>query len=459
MLALSESAKILKGRSSGQDVTFTSVTTDSRNIEAGCLFVALRGDRFDGHDFVAQALREGAAAAMVEEGADLPSDIRDCSLLHVADTRLALGELARHWRGCFEIPVIGVSGSNGKTTVKEMIAAILRAHYGQEHVLATTGNLNNDIGVPLTLLRLRDVHRAAVIELGINHPGETDLLAGYTQPTVGLINNAQREHQEFMKSVTDVAHEHADLFKHLSSGGIAVINADDQYAGLWREAASSHRIITFGINDEASVSAAYQLNDFGADLDLTCEQKHTHVSLQAVGIHNVRNAVAAAAGAYAAGVELSAIKAGLENFTPVKGRMQRIPARDGGMIIDDTYNANPDSVRAAIDVLARLKRPRILVLGDMGEVGDQGHAFHTEIGQYAQQVGIEVVYTLGDLSKASTEAFGVNAEHFTDIEALLSRLNEQLKTQPTLLVKGSRFMRMERIVEKLAEPGNASSSS
>jgi UDP-N-acetylmuramoyl-tripeptide--D-alanyl-D-alanine ligase len=450
MLTLSESATLLNSRCSGQDVTFTSVTTDSRNIEAGTLFVALRGDRFDGHDFVVQALRDGAAAAMVEEGVNLARDVNPDSLLHVADTRRALGALARHWRSCFDIPVIGVSGSNGKTTVKEMIAAVLRAHYGQGHVLATTGNLNNDIGVPLTLLRLRPTHQAAVIELGINHPGETDLLASYAQPTVALINNAQREHQEFMKSVADVAREHADLFRHLTAKGIAVINADDQYVDLWRDAAKSHRVITFGINNKADVSAAYQLNEFGAELDLTCDQTHTHVSLQAVGLHNVRNAVAAAAATYAAGIELPAIKMGLENFTPVKGRMQRKPGRDGGMIIDDTYNANPDSVRAAIDVLATMKSPRILVLGDMGEVGDQGQAFHTEIGQYAHQVGIEAIYTLGELSKASTEAFGANALHFTDVEALLASLKQHLADHPTFLVKGSRFMRMERIVDKIA---------
>ena len=449
MLTLSESATLLNSRCSGQDVTFTSVTTDSRNIEAGTLFVALRGDRFDGHDFVTQALRDGAVAAMVEEGVDLPRDTNSDSLLHVADTRRALGDLARHWRSRFDIPVIGVSGSNGKTTVKEMIAAILRAHYGQEHVLATTGNLNNDIGVPLTLLRLRPAHQAAVIELGINHPGETDLLAGYTQPTVALINNAQREHQEFMKSVADVAREHADLFRHLTDKGIAVINADDHYVDLWRDAARSHRVITFGINDKADVSAAYQLNELGAELDLTCDQTHTHVSLQAVGLHNVRNAAAAAAATYAAGIEPLAIKAGLESFTPVKGRMQRRAARDGSMIIDDTYNANPDSVRAAIDVLATMKSPRILVLGDMGEVGDQGQAFHTEIGQYAQKVGIEVIYTLGELSKASTEAFGSNAAHFTDVEALLTSLEQHLPDHPTFLIKGSRFMRTERIVDKI----------
>lgn len=455
MLTLLEAAEILNGRSSGNDVTFASVTTDSRNIAKGALFVALRGDKFDGHDFVAQALRSGAVAAMVEEGANFSEDIGKGSLLHVSNTRRALGDLARYWRSSFAIPVIAVSGSNGKTTVKEMIAAILCAQYGSEHVLATTGNLNNDIGVPLTLLRLRDVHQAAVIELGINHPGETNLLAGYTQPTVALINNAQREHQEFMKSVEDVAREHADLFRHLGNNGVAVINADDQFAGYWQTAAGPCRAMTFGINNKADVSAAYRLHDFGADLDISCEHGQVDVSLQTVGLHNVRNASAAAAATLAANTRLNAIKTGLENFTAVKGRMQRKTTRGGGILIDDTYNANPDSVRAAIDVLARMKRPCALVLGDMGEVGEQGQAFHAEIGQYAQQAGIEAVFTLGDLSRATTDAFGQGAEHFTDVDVLLSKLEAQISRQATLLIKGSRFMRMERIVEKVAAAGDS----
>ncbi|MGD8591608.1 MAG: UDP-N-acetylmuramoyl-tripeptide--D-alanyl-D-alanine ligase [Gammaproteobacteria bacterium] len=449
MLTVSDTAKILNGRFSGNDVLFTSVSTDSRAMESGALFVALRGERFDAHDFLAQACSAGAVAAMVQEGIDLSAEVAGFPLLHVADTKQALGALARHWRSRFAIPVIAISGSNGKTTVKEMIAAILHAQYGAEHVLATKGNLNNDIGVPLTLLRLRDQHHAAVIELGINHPGETRLLAGFTQPTVGLVNNAQREHQEFMNSVQEVAEEHADLFTLLPLDGTAVINADDRFSDYWRSAADGRRIVDFGLHTKAAVTADHQLNVFGADLELHCEGNAIAITSHAAGLHNVYNAIAAAAASFAAGVDLKAIKTGIENFAPVKGRMQRTPARRGGTLIDDTYNANPDSVLAAIDVLARMPAPRILALGDMGEVGSHGKAFHAEIGQYAREAGIEFVFTLGELSHTTSDTFGKPAEHFESIEKLIDAIDRHLHSQPTVLIKGSRFMRMERVVQAL----------
>jgi UDP-N-acetylmuramoyl-tripeptide--D-alanyl-D-alanine ligase len=420
-------------------------------MESGALFVALRGERFDAHDFLAQAFSAGAVAAVVQEGLDLPAEVSGLPLLHVADTKQALGALARHWRSRFSIPVIAISGSNGKTTVKEMIAATMYAQFGSEHVLATKGNLNNDIGVPLTLLRLRDQHYAAVIELGINHPGETRLLAGFTQPTVGLINNAQREHQEFLNSVQEVAEEHADLFALLPDDGIAVINADDRFADCWRSAAAGRRSITFGLNKTSTVHSKYQLNNFGADLELHCDGNSIDITSNAAGLHNVYNAIAAAAASYAAGVDLEAIKTGIESFAPVKGRMERKPARHGGTLIDDTYNANPDSVRAAIDVLASMPAPRILALGDMGEVGSHGEAFHAEIGQYAREAGLEVVFTLGELSHVTTNTFGKPAEHFRSVEKLIESIDVHLKSQPTVLIKGSRFMRMERVVDALVK--------
>jgi UDP-N-acetylmuramoyl-tripeptide--D-alanyl-D-alanine ligase len=422
-------------------------------MESGALFVALRGERFDAHNFLAQAFSAGAVSAMVQEGVELPAEVDDLDLplLHVADTKQALGALAHYWRSRFAIPVIAISGSNGKTTVKEMIAAILNAHYGAEHVLATKGNLNNDIGVPLTLLRLRDQHHSAVIELGINHPGETRLLAGFTQPTVGLINNAQREHQEFMNSVEEVAEEHADLFAALPADGTAVINGDDRFSDYWRSAADGRRIITFGLHNAAMVHAEYQLNEFGAELELNCNGNTIAITSNAAGLHNVYNAVAAAAVSFAAGAELAAIKSGIENFAPVKGRMERKAARHGGTLIDDTYNANPDSVRAAIDVLARMPPPRILTLGDMGEVGNQGEAFHAEIGEYARKASIEYVFTLGDLSHVTTNTFGKPAEHFETVEKLIETIDRHLNSQPTVLIKGSRFMRMERVVQALID--------
>ncbi len=418
-------------------------------MQSGALFVALRGEHFDAHNFLAQAFSTGAVAALVQEGIELPAEVASLPLVHVADTKRALGALAHHWRSRFNIPVIAISGSNGKTTVKEMTAAIMRAHYGQEHVLATVGNLNNDIGVPLTLLRLRDEHHAAVIELGINHPGETRLLAGFTQPTIGLINNAQREHQEFMKSVDDVAKEHADLLAALPIDGIAVINADDRYSDYWQSVAEGRRITTFGLNKPATVLAQYELNEFGADLELNCNGKTIAIISNAAGLHNVYNVVSSAAVSFAAGVDLQAIKAGIESFAPVKGRMERKPARHGGTLIDDTYNANPDSVRAAIDVLVRMPAPRILALGDMGEVGNQGEAFHAEIGEYARQAGIEYVFTLGDLSHVTASTFGKSSQHFDSIEKLIETLDSQLRLQPAILIKGSRFMRMERVVQAL----------
>jgi len=449
MLTISDTAKILEGRSSGNDVLFTSVSTDSRTMESGALFVALRGERFDAHNFLAQAFSAGAVAALVQEGIELPQEVAGLPLVHVADTKQALGALAQHWRSRFTIPVIAISGSNGKTTVKEMTAAIMRAQYGEEHVLATVGNLNNDIGVPLTLLRLRDRHHAAVIELGINHPGETRLLAGFTQPTVGVINNAQREHQEFMKSVQEVAEEHADLLVALPADGAAVINADDRYADYWRSKANGRHTIAFGLSNLATVYAQYQLNEFGAGLEMNCNGNSIGITSNAAGLHNVYNAVAAAAVSFAAGAELAAIKTGIENFAPVKGRMERKAARHGGTLIDDTYNANPDSVRAAIDVLARMPSPRILALGDMGEVGNQGEAFHAEIGEYARQAGIEYVFTLGDLSHVTANTFGKSSQHFESIEKLIEKLDSQLSLQPAILIKGSRFMRMERVVQAL----------
>ena len=449
MLTISDAAKILQGRYSGPDTLFTSVSTDSRTMESGALFIALRGERFDAHDFLAQAFDAGAVAALVEEGADLPAQVAAMPLLHVADSKHALGALARHWRSRFAIPVIAISGSNGKTTVKEMTAAILCAHYGAEHVLATAGNLNNDIGVPLTLLRLREQHRAAVIELGINHAGETQLLAGFTQPTIALINNAQREHQEFMKSVEDVAKEHATLFATLPDGGTAVINADDRFADYWHSEANGRLIITFALSHTATVQAQYQLNEFGADLKLNCAGNTVDITANTAGLHNVYNIIAAAAAGFAAGVDVAAIKTGVESFVPVKGRMQRKTARHGGTLIDDTYNANPDSVRAAIDVLARMPGPRILALGDMGEVGNQGETFHAEIGQYAREAGIDYLFTLGNLSHVSATTFGKPAEHFDAVETLIDTLDRHLSSQPAILIKGSRFMRMERVVQAL----------
>ena len=425
--------------------SFDGVSTDSRKVAAGNLFIALRGERFDAHDFLKEVAAAGAAALMVERA---PEGVQTPALV-VPDTRIALGEMAKHWRGKFALPVIGVTGSNGKTTVKEMIASILAAAFGARHCLATQGNLNNDIGVPLTVFRLDASCKAAVIELGMNHPGEIALLAAMAQPTVGLVNNAQREHQEFMESVEAVARENGAVLRALPADGVAVFPADDPYTRLWREYAGARKSMTFGFSDDADVSCSYQANDFGSDLLIKAGSEAFRVRLAAAGTHNVRNALAAAACALAAGVPQDAVIRGLESFAPVNGRLQRKTARCGAMVIDDTYNANPDSVRAAIDVLANAAAPRILVLGDMGEVGNEGPAFHEEVGAYAKNRGIEHLLALGELARHSVDAFGANGRHYADLASLNHAVDALASAVATVLVKGSRFMKMERVVQHL----------
>jgi UDP-N-acetylmuramoyl-tripeptide--D-alanyl-D-alanine ligase len=427
------------------DAAFDGVSTDSRNVSVGNLFVALRGERFDAHDFLKEVAAKGVAAVVVErapQGLTVPA-------LVVPDTRIALGEIARHWRRQFTLPVIGVTGSNGKTTVKEMIASILSAAFGSEQYLATRGNLNNDIGVPLTVFRLNALYRAAVIELGMNHPGEIAAITGIALPTVGLVNNAQREHQEFMESVEAVAKENGGVIAGLPADGVAVFPADDPYTPLWRAYAGQRNTMTFGLSKDADVSCTFAVNDFGSDLSITAKGKHFQVKLFAAGVHNVRNALAATACALAIGVSQDAIIRGLEAFAPVNGRLQRKTARNGALVIDDTYNANPDSVRAAIDVLSQATEPRVLVLGDMGEVGDEGPQFHVEIGAYAHDKGIEHLLTLGELARHASAAFGARARHFDDIGAISQAAETLVSSGTTALVKGSRFMKMERVVQHL----------
>ncbi len=426
-MSLREAATVIGARVRGDDARFGSVSTDSRTLAQGALFVALRGERFDGHRFIDAAKERGAAGAMVME--DTGAGIGDQGLpfLVVDDTRHALGRLAAHWRGRFDIPLVAVSGSNGKTTVREMIAAILRAHFGEAHALSTEGN-----------------------QLGVNHPGETAALAAIASPTVALVNNAQREHQEFMKGVAEVAREHGAVFASLRPGGVGVINADDEFAGYWRGLLAGGRVRDFGIDRPAQVSGRYELTHFGSEIELRAPEGAARIELHADGRHNVLNACAAAACALAAGAGLEAIARGLAAFRPVGGRMQRRTTPSGATLIDDSYNANPDSVRAAIDVLAGQPGAKLLVLGDMGEVGEQGAEFHREIGAYARSRGVDRLYATGALCRAAVEAFGKGARHFAAVEELIAAAREELRPQTTVLVKGSRFMRMERVVQALA---------
>jgi UDP-N-acetylmuramoyl-tripeptide--D-alanyl-D-alanine ligase len=424
-------------------VLLTGVCTDTRAVKPGELFVAIRGERFDAHDFVAQARAAGAAALLVERWT------HDCAApaLLVEDTRRALGEIAAGWRRRFDLSVIAVTGSNGKTTVKEMIASVLAAHLGEARRLATRGNLNNDIGVPLTLMRLDGGHRAAVIELGMNRPGEIAWLAGLAQATVALVNNAQREHQEFMHTVQATAIENGAALAALGETGVAVFPGDDPFSPLWRELAAGRRSIEFGWDERCAVhcDAEARPEKFAMSIDGVVLDLRIAID----GRHNVRNAMAAAACCHAAGVPPEAIARGLAEFRPVSGRLRRLQAASGAQIIDDSYNANPDSVRAAIDVLCDAPGERLLVLGDMGEVGAEGPAFHREIGGYARERGVTRLIAFGPQSAGVVDAFGAGAEHFDRIESICARAIELASAGGVVLVKGSRSMRMERVIDAL----------
>jgi UDP-N-acetylmuramoyl-tripeptide--D-alanyl-D-alanine ligase len=454
MLNLDTAAREIGAGRRGPNASFDGVTTDSRQVAHGDLFVALKGDRFDGHEFVDQALDLGAAGAMVSDVEHISR--RDAPLVLVDDTRLALGKLAARWRSRFHLPVVAVTGSNGKTSVKEMIAGILRAAAGDKAVLATSGNLNNDIGVPLTLLRLRSHHRYAVVEMGMNHPGEIGYLSRLAAPTVALITNAGTAHIGELGSREAIARAKGEIYEDLSDG-TAVINADDSFAPYWRGLNGNRRVIDFGVEQPASVRATYELTAEGSMITVRAPDTQYVVRLQVAGLHNVRNALAACAVAHALGIAPVAVARGLLEFEGAKGRLQSKPCRGGGVLIDDTYNANPDSVKAAISVLAAAPGTRVLVLGDMGELGDEAIPLHAELGSLARQAGIQRLLTLGELSEAATRTFGAGASHFRDIEDLCRVLEGLVGPSVTVLVKGSRFMRMERVAWRFidGEPAHA----
>ncbi len=449
LMSIGELARVLSASAKPAEIhgdgraTFSSVSTDSRTLSDGALFVALSGERFDGHDYVARAHENGAVAALVERHVDVA-----VPQLVVDDSKRAFGVAAGSWRSRFSLPVIAVAGSNGKTTVTQMIAAILGAEYGEKSRLATRGNLNNDIGVPLMLWQLSKQHRAAVFELGMNHPGEIAYLAQLVQPTVALVNNAQREHQEFMQSVEATAYENGETLAALSNDGVAVFPADDPCAPIWRQLAGTRRVIDFALKAYAVVTATFLAHDDGLQISMATPHGVIDVRLATGGEHNVRNALAAAACAIAAGIGAEAIGAGLDAWRPVAGRGVKLRV-NGSDVIDDTYNANPDSVRAAIDLLAAAPAPRVLVLGDMGEVGSRGPEFHREVGHYARERGIDALFAVGSLTRETVQAFGADATHFDDVAALTAALRPSLRAGMTVLIKGSRFMQMERVVQAL----------
>ncbi|MCX7263194.1 MAG: UDP-N-acetylmuramoyl-tripeptide--D-alanyl-D-alanine ligase [Burkholderiales bacterium] len=439
-----------------QNTLIKAVRTDSRSVVAGDLFIALKGEKFDGTAFLAQAQTQGAVAVLFE--ASHPEQGEHLQHLNnvtvpafcVPNARAALGSLAAQWRRQFAPALIGVTGSNGKTTVTQMIASVLRADTAAPS-LSTQGNLNNDIGVPLTLFNLRPEHQRAVVELGMNHPGEIEVLAQFAQPTICLVNNAQREHQEFMSTVEAVAIENGEVIRALPAKGVAVFPAQDAYTQLWQKLADARPVLTFGFK-QGDVQAHDIVWRNGAwSFQLWTQQTSLPCRLNIAGRHNILNALAATACALAAGMSLPVIVKGLESFEPVKGRSKSCEWQLDGhafTLVDDTYNANPDSVRAAIEVLAELPAPRLLVLGDMGEVGLQGAEFHQEVGAYAKACAIQSLFTLGDLCQHSSQAFE-GAVHFSDMDSLQARVLSDISAYNSVLVKGSRFMKMERVVEAL----------
>lgn len=440
-MQLSEAARVLDGRCVDGDVMFRGISTDSRSLQAGNLFVALQGPSFDGHDYLDVARRQGAAAAAVSRPMDTVMP-----LLQVNDTRAALGQLAQHWRSQFHLPVIAITGSNGKTTVRSMIQAIVAC---AGRTLSTQGNLNNDIGVPLTLFRLSAEDEYAVIEMGANHPGEIDYLTTITQPDIAVVTNAGPAHLEGFGDLDSVAQAKGEVFTHLGTAGTAVINADDRYAPLWRELAGDSRVMDFGLDNTAAVMAAWRGDPAGSDIELRTPAGNIRLRLPLPGRHNVMNALAATAAALAAGVGPEYVRQGLESLAPVAGRFNLHQLPGQVTVIDDTYNANPESLLAAIEVLAMAEGDKWLVLGDMGELGDAAAALHRDAGKQARTAGIDCLFTLGPLAQEAAAGFGTNAIVCDSQEALLAALQADMHSDLHILVKGSRRMRMEQIVAAL----------
>ena len=460
MIMLSEIAKAVGGQVIGhdaemRDVVCESIGSDSRNIAKNQLFVAIKGEHFDGNTYAAEAIQQGAAAALVSD-----ANTQASPAILVADTRLALGQLAAYWRAKFTLPLVAITGSSGKTTVKEMLVAILNA--ANKSVLATKGNLNNDIGMPMTLLKLHAEHDIAVIEMGMNHLGEIEYLSKIAKPTIALINNAGTAHIGELGSRDNIAKAKGEIFTGLSDDGIAAINADDDFAEYWRNLNKDRKVLSFGMNKKADtnkktyITAALQANTHtpSSPIVLKTPIGEIAIELQTLGAHNVRNALAATAAALALNIPLGVIADGLAQFSGVKGRLQRKAGLNGAQLIDDTYNANPDSMKAALDVLATQTGSKIFVMGDMGELGTDSDKMHAEIGAYAKQKGIDALLGFGEQTKHAVKAFGNHAEHFDALEANIHAASSVMKKGVNVLVKGSRFMQMERVVNALLEKNN-----
>jgi len=452
-MMLSQLSTIVDGSLTGPDVVFDSVSIDSRTLTDGALFVALKGPNFDGHDYIDRAREQGAVAALVSEMASdsLPA-------VKVENTRLALGTLAASWRSDFDLPVVAVTGSNGKTTVKEMLSCIFTQACGgkEDSVLSTIGNLNNDLGLPLTLLRLRQSHRYAVTEMGMNHPGELTYLTSIARPDVAVITNAAAAHLEGLQSVEGVARAKAEIFSGVKSGGTAVINDDDEFASLWRKLAGDLKLIGFSLRGDAEVTAEFDLYKDHSRVLLHTPWGDAKARLALPGKHNVANALAAVAAAGSVGVSLTDIVAGLEDWQGVKGRLQS-KIINGMHVIDDSYNANPASIRAALEVLSMQTGMKVFVMGDMGELGENSATLHEQAGLMAKEMGVDACYTLGEQTALTAQAFGSHAHSYSEAEQLVAALAKELRANRgrpiNILVKGSRAMKMEQVIELLDKNG------
>ncbi len=446
LVKLSTLASILNGKCLGPDVNYTGLSIDTRSVKPHELFIAIRGEKFDGHHFIELAKQRGAAAAVVDHAIDT-----DLPLVFVQDTRKALGEWAKHHRSQFSIPIIALTGSSGKTTTKEMIRSVL-AEAGP--VLTNFKNFNNDVGLPLTLLNLNTQHRYAVIEMGANHAGEIEYLTQLTQPNVAMITNIGPAHLQGFGSMSGVAEAKAEIFSGLVKNGVAIINADDKFADTLQKKSANFRIVRFGLSDTADFSATNMQMDADGKTSFLLHApnaKEMMVSLSLPGQHHVLNALAAAAAASQVGIELSHIKSGLEKMQPVPGRVIVSKTKTGATLIDDSYNANPSSVAVALKLLAHYAGQRIFVMGDMGELGQNAEDYHRQMGQLAKELNIDAVFTYGDLSIETARAFGANAEHYSNHQALILALKPHLQKNVTILIKGSRSAQMEKVAAALTD--------
>jgi len=466
---LSKLANMYGGQAYGADTLLDSVCTDTRSITADDLFVALRGERFDAHDHLQKAIDNGVRAFVVDriESKKMLEEYQ-CNIWLVEDTTLALGSLAEYQRKHFVKPLIAITGSSGKTSVKGMLASILSCYVGEDNIFATQGNFNNHIGVPLSLLSLMPSHQYAVIEMGASGPNEIAYLSAMAKPNVAVVNNVMPAHIEGFGSIEGIAAAKGEIYTGLHEHGFAIINSDDVYADQWLGSITQKEKILFSesgktmhkktqIQVYAKNSRLLQSGCYS--FSLSCGEEAVVVKLKVLGRHNIANAISAAACAYALGMDIQFIRKGLEQFSAEQGRLRVLSGVHHSTLIDDTYNANPGSMRAAIDVLAEASQNSIFVMGDMGELGDSVKEEHAQIGSYAKQKNIQYFLTLGSQSKNAAEAYGEGAQHFESIELLTEKLQELSLSQPVILVKGSRSSRMERVVHALIISGDNNNAS